>query len=514
MTEKTPEPKFGSSLKWQSVNVTVQVVLQLGFIAALARLIPTEAFGIMAIALVVVGFVEIFAQVGIGPALIQNPNVTTEHRRTAFVFSLGLGIIFFAGTYFAAPAVAELYNQPLLTEVLRWISLSFIISGAYVVPRSMLIKKMQFKYLFLCSSTAMIFGNLIIGLSLAANGAGIWAYVAALLTQNTLLGIGYWIASPGPVSLKLNKVALREMVGYGGRSTVFNMINYAAGKIDTMVVGVQTTDWTLTGFYDRSAYLMGLPVTVLGKLGDSVLFSGMAMMQSDLERLRRTVLYSVHAVSLFVIPLTVFLILRAKEVTVLLLGSSFLEATPIVTILFSCVALRSFIKIGDATMRATDRLKVGAIIKLGFLFAVGLGSWWAMTSSGGGGEGNVIKVAWAVAFATALQTIAVAAWMVWGMQINFVGLIRRILPGLVLGVAVLIGAYLLIFIPEVKNYSNSLMPEVINAINISIHLATSMIVAAIMIIAYPKIIDGGDDVMRKKLFGKLRNGKLKSRLTI
>ena len=91
MTEHITEPKFGASLKWQSVNVTVQVVLQLVFIAALARLIPTDAFGIMAIALVVVGFIEIFAQVGIGPALIQYPNVTRDHKKTAFVFSLGWG---------------------------------------------------------------------------------------------------------------------------------------------------------------------------------------------------------------------------------------------------------------------------------------------------------------------------------------------------------------------------------------------------------------------------------------
>ena len=65
----------------------------------------------MAIALVVVGFIEIFAQVGIGPALIQNSNVTNKHKKTAFVFSLGLGIIFFIGTYFAAPFVASFYNQ-------------------------------------------------------------------------------------------------------------------------------------------------------------------------------------------------------------------------------------------------------------------------------------------------------------------------------------------------------------------------------------------------------------------
>ena len=61
MTKKNEEPKFTSSLKWQSVNVSVQVILQLAFIAALARVISPDAFGVMAIALVVVGFIEIFA---------------------------------------------------------------------------------------------------------------------------------------------------------------------------------------------------------------------------------------------------------------------------------------------------------------------------------------------------------------------------------------------------------------------------------------------------------------------
>ena len=205
MTEKTTEPDFTSSLKWQSVNVVVQVVLQLGFIAALARLIPTDAFGIMAIALVVVGFIEIFAQVGIGPSLIQSLEVSRTHRKTAFAFSLLLGVLFFIGVYFMAPIIADFYAEPLLTEVLRWIALSFIISGASVVPRSMLIKEMKFKSLFFCSATAMIIGNLIIGLTLAYNGAGIWAYVVSLLAQNTLISIGYWIAYPGPIGVTMQK---------------------------------------------------------------------------------------------------------------------------------------------------------------------------------------------------------------------------------------------------------------------------------------------------------------------
>ena len=507
MTEQTTEPRFVSSLKWQSVNVTVQVVLQLVFIAALARLIPTDAFGIMAIALVVVGFIEIFAQVGIGPALIQNSNVTNKHKKTAFVFSLGLGIIFFIGTYFAAPFVASFYNQPLLVDVLRWIALSFIISGASVVPRSMLIKEMRFKSLFFCSSTALVLGNLILGLTLAVNGAGIWAYVAALLTQNVLLGIGYWIVAPGPIGLKLDNTALREMVGYGGRSTLFNMINYAAGKVDTMVVGAYTSNWTLTGLYDRSSYLMGLPVTVLGKLGDSVLFSGMSMMQKDFDRLRVTVLSAVHAVSLLVLPLTVLLILRAEDVTVLLLGSSFLDATPIVAILFACVALRSFIKIGDATMRATDHLKIGAFIKLGFLISVGVGAWWAMKDT------NVINVAWAVTFSTAIQALAIGAWMVFGMQINLWRLMHKLFPGIILSLIFYLGSLLFQLDINFEMLSADQIPEIYHAVLIALHIIFSGFVSILILLIHPEIFDGGSPELRRKIFDKLRKGKLQSHLT-
>ncbi len=509
MADRILEPKFSTSLKWQSVNVTTQVILQLCFIAVLARLIPTDAFGVMAIALVVVGIIEMFAQVGIGPALIQNPNVRKEHKRTAFVFSLLLGVIFFFGTYLSAPFIASFYNQPILTEVLRWIALSFIISGASVVPRSMLIKEMRFKPLFFCSSTAMVVGNLIVGLTLAYQGAGIWAYVIALLSQNTLLGIGYWIVAPSPVGLFMDKKALREMVGYGGRSTVFNFINYAASKVDTMVVGATTSNWTLTGLYDRSSYLMGLPVTVLGKLGDSVLFSGMSMMQENRVRLKSTVLSAIHGVVLFVLPLTTLLIFRAEDFTVILLGTSYLEAVPIVTILFSCVALRSFIKIGDATMRATDQLTIGAVIKLGFLISVGVGTWWYMS------ESNVLRVAMVVAFSTLAQTGAVALWLLFSLKIRVNTISAKMLPGVYLSTTVVLGAFTINIIP-IEDYLSSAIKiqEISRSIFVLTHIVTSLLFAFLLMYAYPRIFDGGSPAVRRKLFDKLPLGKIKSRLTV
>ena len=119
-------PPFAASIRWQSVNVIVQVVLQLSFISLLARILAPADFGVMAIALVVVGFVEIFAQVGIGPALIQRLDLEERHIRSAFSFSLILGIVFFVAMYFSAPAIGAFFEESLLTDVLRWIALSFV----------------------------------------------------------------------------------------------------------------------------------------------------------------------------------------------------------------------------------------------------------------------------------------------------------------------------------------------------------------------------------------------------
>lgn len=514
MTETIKEPKFTSSLKWQSVNVTVQVVLQLSFIAVLARLISPGAFGVMAIALVVVGFIEIFAQVGIGPALIQNSHVSDKHRQTAFIFSLLLGVIFFGATYAAAPAVAEFYEKPQLTKVLRWIALSFIISGTSVVPRSMLIKEMRFKSLFACSALAMVLGNLGIGLGLAVYGYEIWAYVFALLSQNTILGICYWAFYPSPVGLKIDKEALKEMVGYGGRSTIFNMINYAAGKVDTMIVAKFSTDWRLTGFYDRSSYLMGLPVTVLGKLGDSVLFSGMSMLQSDKERLRTTVLKASHAISTLVIPLTALLVLRAENFTVLLLGEQYLEASPIVEILLCCVALKSFIKIGDASMRATDSLTIGALIKLGFLAAVCYGVWDVMSSNSSEFSGFYYAAA-AVVVATSLQAVAVGVWIWLGLKVNIFQLIKSIIPGLILCIPVLAADYVLShqLLIGIINWSSGLLSEIDQIIQIGLHILIAGLATLLLALIIPEFLDGGSPEMRKQLASKLPNSFISKRLS-
>jgi PST family polysaccharide transporter len=439
---------WGQAIRWQTLSVGVQIVLQLIFSAALARLLTPSDFGVMAIALVVVGVVEIFAQIGIGPALVQRKDLSDTDIRTAFYTSAVLGILCFAALFAAAPAIGSLYAEKtgsttdVLVDVLRVVALSFVISGFTLVPRSLLIRRMAFDRLFRSSLAAMLLGNLVIGLGLAWAGSGVWAYVLALLSQNALLGVFNWFQAPHSIRGLPSAASLRSMLGYGARSTLFNLGNYAATKVDTLVVSLSSSlslsssaslsagggGWAATGIYDRAAYLYSLPITVLGKLSDNVLFSGMSALQDRREELARTVRNGIQMLALVVVPATVFLTAFAGDLTVVFLGPAFAASGPIAAILFSGLAFRALAKLGDATVRATDLLVPAVVLKGVFVAAIAGGAWGAVSSGAG-----LAGVAWAVTLATVAQCVGMAALVRRAVGSAAFAGGRPLVPGLVLG---------------------------------------------------------------------------------
>ena len=432
-----------------------QVILQTIFIAVLARLISVEAFGVMAIALVVVGFIEIFSQIGIGPALIQKKDPTPAHLSAAFTISVILGVFFTTLLYFLSPLIAMWYHHPPLEGVLKVIGFSFLIASLAIVPKSMIIKSMDFKKLFIASGTAMTIGNIVIGLGLAYLGYDLWAYVFALLSQNVIMMIFFWIFHPIKINVSWNLNTAKEMIIYGGGSTIFNIFNYAATKIDTLIVSVmsggsidftasESTRWGETGIYDRSVYLMGLPITVLGKLSDSVLFSGLSLIQDEIQQLQRAVLSAIYHIALLVIPGTALLLTNTREITILFLGEDYAAAVPIVQILFIGVIFRSLIKIGDAVVRAlrTKYLYLGSLVKAAFFIFVATGAYF-------GYKYGLQGVAWGLLVAVFLQFLLMTVLCSRILKLASNRMMRKLIPGIIAGILTALGAIIVrLVLPE------------------------------------------------------------------
>ena len=75
----------GATVQWR------HSVLQLAVAAIMARLLYPAAFGVVAMAAVILSFGQYFAQMGVGRALVQRASITRDDVRVAFTSSVLLG---------------------------------------------------------------------------------------------------------------------------------------------------------------------------------------------------------------------------------------------------------------------------------------------------------------------------------------------------------------------------------------------------------------------------------------
>ncbi len=371
-----------SGIGWNTLTVVLQVVIQMVYTGLLARLIAPESFILMGVVLSIMGFAEIFSQIGIGPALIQRKEVHQQHINGAFYTSVILGASFTLLFVALAPAIAAWENLPQLEPIIQVVCTSFTISALSVVPRSMMMKDMQFKAFFKASMVSIVGGNLVVGLTLAWLGYNVWAYVWALFAQNALMAICYWIMHPVKVTFSWHWQYTRELLRYGTGSTLFNALNYAATKVDLVVlprfmqsvqgISQQAIEWQ-GSMYERANYVMSLPITIMAKLSDNVLFSGMAKMQDEEERLRRTVVIATNMLAIIIVPSTVFIVFFAPEIIGIWLGPKYHDVIPILQVLIGAVIWRTLSRLGDSLLRAKDAVFQGSWIKAVYLVIMVVG---------------------------------------------------------------------------------------------------------------------------------------------
>ena len=115
--------------------------------------------------------------------------------------------------------------------------------------------------------------------------------------------------------------------------------------------------------YERGAYVASLPITIMAKLSDSVLFSGMAKLQDEQARLKRIVLASTNTLSILIFGTSCFVIVFSEELLRIYLGDVYAGAAPLMQWLFVAVIFRTLTRPNDALLRAKGQVFRGSYVK-------------------------------------------------------------------------------------------------------------------------------------------------------
>lgn len=350
--EKSLFAKTAGGFFWTGLGTGGQTVIQFVVLVVLARLLTPEDFGIVAAAMVVVGLSTIFSLLGVGPAIVQRPNLETRHIRTAFTMSLFLGAFFYAVVWLTAPYVEAFFRMDGLADVLRLVALVFPIKGLGVVSESLAQRELRFKFLSGVTVASFALGYGALGIAFAALGYGpyalVWAYIgqAALMTLILLLGARHSILP------WMEGKAFRELMYFGTGFTIARLGNYTALQGDNAVVG-RLMDAGSLGIYGRAYQLMMLPVNLIGTVLDKVLFPAMATFQDDKERLALAFRRGIAACALLMLPVTALLIVFAAPLVELLLGGQWGAVVLPFQIMAAGLLFRTGYKISDSLARAT-----------------------------------------------------------------------------------------------------------------------------------------------------------------
>ena len=141
---------------WSVGGRVLGLVAQIAYTSVMARLLTPELFGIMASAQVVLLAGQILAELGIGRALVQADELSTEQVRAAFTASVGLGVVLTGVLVLAAPAVGLLFDDPAVTSVTRVMATVLIFITLGLTAEAMLLRSMRFKQVALLELGAFV----------------------------------------------------------------------------------------------------------------------------------------------------------------------------------------------------------------------------------------------------------------------------------------------------------------------------------------------------------------------
>ncbi|NED99611.1 lipopolysaccharide biosynthesis protein [Phytoactinopolyspora halotolerans] len=232
-----PTTTFGRALSWSYLLSGGRVVVNLVVSLVLAALLGPEAYGLVAIALVYVFFVEMVVRQGLVAAIVQRPNLTNLHLDAAFWMTLAAMVVLIPITLVLSPWWAAVNGLPDLQAVVVGLSPLLIMKGLSVVPEALMRRQMEFRLLAIRANAAVLLGGAV-GVGSAFAGAGYWALVAQQLAAAAVEVALLWVVSDWRPHPRFSRSAARELLGFSGHSALAGFGVFLYQRADALLIGL------------------------------------------------------------------------------------------------------------------------------------------------------------------------------------------------------------------------------------------------------------------------------------
>lgn len=330
-----------AATKWTGISSFISVVINFIQISVLAKFLAPADFGLMAMIMVVIGFAQIYSDMGISNAIIHRQNINEVQLSTLYWLNILTGIAVFIILLSCVELIVWFYDEPAIAEYVYWSLLVFLIIPFGQQFQILLQKHMKFKWLAIIDFFSLGTG-MVVSIVLAYYRYGIYALIGGQLSgvivrtfMLIILGIRNWRPK---MTFQLD--GLSGYFGFGLYQMGEKSINYFNMNMDRLIIGAMTGSQAL-GYYVMAYNLVLQPILKINPIITRVAYPVFSKIQHDHAQLMRGYLAVSRILSIINFPLLIGLCIAAPYFVVVVLGEKWSLITPLIQILCFVALLRS-----------------------------------------------------------------------------------------------------------------------------------------------------------------------------
>lgn len=361
------------------INISVTVIKNIGqfliVIPVLARILTPEQFGLVAMAMTLVGFLTTFNDLGISAALVRAEKPTPAFWSSAFWLNFGFGSAMTLAAYFSAPWVAAFFGEPQVEELVQIMSCVLLLHCVFLVPMAWLQRNLKFQTIAIIDLSAILVSS-VVAIYLALNGYGVWALAWQQIALYAVKAAAGLLLHKAPIRLIFDWAPIKAVLSFSMGLTGAAFVGFLNRNTDNVLIG-RFLGADALGFYDRAYLMMRMPMKTLSGGLNFALYPALSAVQSDTDKLGRAYVKTVSILSTLVFPMMTGLALVVVPFVDLLFGSQWGPVAPVLGILAFVGLLQSVGSIANEVWKARGRsgvmLKWSLIRAAGFFVAFAYG---------------------------------------------------------------------------------------------------------------------------------------------
>lgn len=326
LEEKEFEKKTRNAFLW---NMLDRVGLQLISVVVgiiLAHKLGATEFGLTGALTIFIALAQSLADSGFSTALVRKQHITEADYNTVFYYNIVIALAMYAAGYFAAPFIAQFFNEPVLTPIARVLFVVFIFNALCIIQNAKMVKEIDFGKVATINLSAVTLSG-IIALAMAFAGYGVWALVAQVVLQSFVKMIMQWLWGGWRPQLLFSWQSFKELFSFSSNIMIANLLNIFFLNIYSAIIGRLYNSREL-GYYTQANKWSEMGITTLYGIIQNSTYTLFSAIQDDKERLIRSYRKVMQLTAFITFPTLLFLALTARPFILIFLGDKWEASIP------------------------------------------------------------------------------------------------------------------------------------------------------------------------------------------